>query len=362
MDKSEVKESEEMNSSEENIAKNKIESDSSTDDDAAGRNVHASAIKNNLDETSVKKILKSSVMVKSEVIESEEMNSSEEKTPKNKSKVCGRKRKRIESDSSTDGDDALPENALEVERNVHASAIKNNLDETSVKKILKKVVTNDHVLALVKLREEEEESPTEESLLPKITRAKAKELRITCLKLTPIKHIPVKTRPEVEALIAQELPDDEDDEEYEPTPDDVMSDDDHIIESCSDLKPRARTPSTPRQNKTDTSNIVKDKPSEVPQEVSSELQKKLESELEEEATIALRTRSKLSLSATPIEHIESSFDPPDYIPVPDVDDLWNDFLKECLNPASNARNEDDDEADPEYSVSADPDASKSEFS
>lgn len=41
------------------------------------------------------------------------------------------------------------------------------------------------------------------------------------LKLSPIMHIPVKTRPEVEALIAQDLPDDEDDEEYEPTHDDV---------------------------------------------------------------------------------------------------------------------------------------------
>lgn len=41
------------------------------------------------------------------------------------------------------------------------------------------------------------------------------------LELTPIKHIPVKTRPEVKALIAQELPEDEDDEEYEPTHDDV---------------------------------------------------------------------------------------------------------------------------------------------
>lgn len=39
--------------------------------------------------------------------------------------------------------------------------------------------------------------------------------------LTPIKHIPVKTRPEVKALIAQELPEDEDDEEYEPTNEDV---------------------------------------------------------------------------------------------------------------------------------------------
>lgn len=76
----------------------------------------------------------------------------------------------------------------------------------------------------------------------------------------------------------------------------------------------------------------------------------------EEATIALRTRSKLSLSATPIEHIEESFVPPDDLPMPDVDDLWNEFLNECLNPASNVRNEDDDETDPEYNVAADPDA------
>lgn len=42
------------------------------------------------------------------------------------------------------------------------------------------------------------------------------------LELTPINHIPVKTRPEVKALIAQELPEeDEGDEEYEPTHDDV---------------------------------------------------------------------------------------------------------------------------------------------
>lgn len=41
------------------------------------------------------------------------------------------------------------------------------------------------------------------------------------LELTPIKHIPVKTRPEVTALLAQELPD-ESDEEYEPTHDEVV--------------------------------------------------------------------------------------------------------------------------------------------
>lgn len=50
---------------------------------------------------------------------------------------------------------------------------------------------------------------------------KAAPWNLENMALTPIKHIPVKTRPEVKALIAQELPDDEDDEEYEPSNDDI---------------------------------------------------------------------------------------------------------------------------------------------
>ncbi|KAI8419899.1 hypothetical protein MSG28_008523 [Choristoneura fumiferana] len=115
----------------------------------------------------------------------------------------------LSSNSSSDAD-VLPENTLEVEKSLHASAVKNNLDD--------KVVTNDHVLALVKLREEEEQKATKvENPQPKLTRAKTAPWN---LELTPIKHIPVKTRPEVKALIAQELHADEDDDEYQPTHDD----------------------------------------------------------------------------------------------------------------------------------------------
>lgn len=89
-------------------------------------------------------------------------------------------------------------------------------------------------------------------------------------------------------------------------------------------------------------------------DLTSSAKRKLE--LEEEATIALRTRSKLSLSSTSIEHIESTFVPPDDIN-PVVDEVWSQFLEGCLNPTS-SKNEDDDEADPEYNIAADPDASK----
>lgn len=42
-----------------------------------------------------------------------------------------------DSSSSSDGEDILPENILETEKHVHASAVKNNLDEISVRKLLK---------------------------------------------------------------------------------------------------------------------------------------------------------------------------------------------------------------------------------
>lgn len=282
-----------------------------------------------------------------------------------KTKPKYRKRKCVESTSSSDGEDILPENILETEKNLHASAVKNNLDETSVRKILKKVVTNDHVLALVKLREEEEKGlDTNENKPTKLTRSKIKELmkvspkpsswKTWDLQLTPIKHIPVKTRPEVTALIAQDLPEDEDDDEYEPNHDDAPSDDDQTVESCSDIESQPRTPATPKSQDKASPKVVKDGPFVVPQKVSG-TKRKLELD-EEDATIARRTRSKLSLSSTSIEHIESTFVPPDELPMPAVDDLWNQFLNECLNPASAAKNEDDDEADPEYNAAADADA------
>lgn len=52
-------------------------------------------------------------------------------------------------------------------------------------------------------------------------------------------------------------------------------------------------------------------------------------EIEEQANIALRTRSKLSLSSTPLEEIEEAFIPPDITTdMYDMecdDDEWRDF-------------------------------------
>lgn len=105
---------------------------------------------------------------------------------------------------------------------------------------------NDHVLAIVKLREEELERqeqamkeskwPIEtcnetitamdideiddgENAVPKLTRAKAKALNKFPLPVAPIKHSEPDS--EVIALIREELHSDDDDDEYQPGEEDI---------------------------------------------------------------------------------------------------------------------------------------------
>jgi len=91
-------------------------------------------------------------------------------------------------------------------------------------------VRNDHVLAIVKLKEEEleryneNESINEENSVnncpTKLTRLKAKELNKTPLPLKKIKTGDYDE--EVAAFIAQDLASDDDDEEYDPLEDDTV--------------------------------------------------------------------------------------------------------------------------------------------
>lgn len=102
------------------------------------------------------------------------------------------------------------------------------------------MVRNDHVLAIVKLKEEELERREQamkesnemnagtsnaidtddvEDNAPKLTRAKAKALNKFPLPVAPIKHS--EPDKEVVALIAEDLHSDDDDEEYQPGEDDI---------------------------------------------------------------------------------------------------------------------------------------------
>lgn len=80
---------------------------------------------------------------------------------------------------------------------------------------------------------------------------------------------------------------------------------------------------------------------------------------EEEANIALRTRSKLSLSETPLEVLEGAFMPPDIdaemYNMDCDDDVYSEFLRTFFTkPLDEVTKEiEDDHQDPEYNVLAD---------
>lgn len=143
---------------------------------------------------------------------------------------------RRRSSSSSNSSSSSCEDGIDpaIEKKLKQSALRNNLTHENVKNILHKVVRNDHVLAIVKLKEEEleqhekakklmklehdddEDGP---AALPKLTRAKAKALNKQPLPLAPLKSSPPDS--DVVALISEELRSDDDDEEYQPGDDDI---------------------------------------------------------------------------------------------------------------------------------------------
>uniref|UniRef100_A0AAG5CYX5 GON-4-like protein n=1 Tax=Anopheles atroparvus TaxID=41427 RepID=A0AAG5CYX5_ANOAO len=282
-------------------------------------------------------------------------------------RVFRRKRRKM---SLPDDADALFD--AKFEETIRKSAAKNNLTPICVKKLLKKLVMNDHVFAIVRLKEEEEErkknSMAENSqegddgddeeddedvhTLPKLTRLKAKQLNQTLFPLVPL-NAPA-TDKEVAALIREDLNSDDDDEEYKPGEDDVPSDDDPNT-TISDIDSQPRTPATTvavTGAETETElQYTKDGLFKIPKPRNDSYCSQSEQEQE---NIALRTRSKLCLTTTDIETLESTFIPPDittdmYEYDGDMDQAWKDFLEEFTKPLPKDL-EDDDDNDPEYVV------------
>ncbi|XP_026670808.1 GON-4-like protein isoform X2 [Ceratina calcarata] len=240
----------------------------------------------------------------------------------------------------------------EIERQLDAKAAKTNLTATNVKNILKHVITNEHVMAMVqnRLQDAKDDVPFE----PKLTRAKAKELAAAQVNIpwpiTPIK----KPSSEVQALIEEELSEDSSDEEYDPNQD-KQSDDEREVESSvnSDIDSE---PSTP-VNHCDSSAVEQIKTSDVQYDAEGIFKiPGIPHVPTEEESIGQRTRSKLCLSETPLEQIEQAFVPPDittdmYDWDCEVDEDWDNFLKEFTQPLTQEPIiEDDPEADPEYNI------------
>ncbi|XP_076667749.1 gon-4 like protein muscle wasted [Andrena cerasifolii] len=259
------------------------------------------------------------------------------------------KRDTVEETSSV-----INEMEEEIERQLDAKAAKTNLTATNVKNIIKHVITNEHVMAMVKNRLQD----TQDDILfePKLTRAKAKELAAAQVNIPwPITQLK-KTSLEVQALIEEELPEDSSDEEYNPEQD-KQSDDEREAENSTnnDVDSQPFVPVNTR----DSFSIEQPKSPDVQYDPEGIFKiPGIPHVPTEEESIGQRTRSKLCLSETPLEQIEQAFIPPDITTDMynwdwdcEIDEDWDNFLKEFTQPLTQEPvMEDDTEADPEYNI------------
>ncbi|KAK9701168.1 hypothetical protein QE152_g30795 [Popillia japonica] len=242
----------------------------------------------------------------------------------------------------------------DLEKTLEEKAAKANLTAYNVKNILKHVVMNEHLLALVRQAEDPQSKVDDLPIYePKLTRAKAKELFPSQAVASIPWILPPKPSSEVQVLISEELQEDSSGDEYIPGDEESEDDKDSSIHNESD--PLLLDPPTPKNTDSSTqTQWSEDGMFKIPHAKTKEA-------LEEEANIAKRTRSKLSLSSTPLEVIEEAFIPPDITTdMYDLDcddDDWRDFLKTFTRPLDEVTKDDEDH-DPEYNVLADEEIDK----
>ncbi|XP_067012946.1 GON-4-like protein isoform X2 [Anabrus simplex] len=246
--------------------------------------------------------------------------------------------------------DILNDMEEEIERQLDSKRAKSNLTVANVKNILKHVITNEHVLAMVHqtMKGNDDNSSGVVPFEPKLTRARTRELMRTypamAWPMTPVKKVATS---ETQELIEQEFPEDSSDEEYNPYENLEQSEDEKENESAlSDLDSQPQTPASACSEKPSNNDCA----TQTSWSDDGVFRKPQEN-------IGQRTRSKLSLSDTPLETIERSFVPPDittdmYDSECDDED-WKNFLKDFTEPLYLNDTLDDDEADPEYNVLAD---------
>ncbi|XP_071445491.1 uncharacterized protein mute [Hetaerina americana] len=260
----------------------------------------------------------------------------------------------------------------EIERQLDAKAAKSNLSVSNVKNILKSVITNEDVMAMVRHSMLNDGDGSWLTYEPKLTRAKAKELMKAQPEMTQQLFTPTKKQSECQILIEKELSEDSSDDEYKPLEDEFEQSEDEKSSVADSLSSPVRKVTTPTfllspeirsmdgKDEDTVTNVEcgtqtcwsEDGLFKIPQ-VRQELAEKSEQE-----NIGQRTRSKLSLNNTPLEVIESAFVPPDITTDmydSDCDDEeWTAFLKDfALNNGDSENVDDDDVADPEYNVLAD---------
>ncbi|XP_013125941.3 LOW QUALITY PROTEIN: GON-4-like protein [Oreochromis niloticus] len=318
-----------------------------------------------------------------------------------------RKRKLAEQEEPKDGASESEEEAgveVEIDRQLDQSletkSKQHNLTTVNVKNIIHEVITNEHVVAMMKaaINETEAVPPFE----PKMTRSKLKEVVekgvvIPTWTISPIKKTSdiVKAPQFVDIPLAEE---DSSDDEYHPeeeeedeTAEDTFQESD--MESTASSPRGSRLPraeddsSSPWQNSRSRSRLVRARsvsmgpppppkaplPKPVTDRTFLEKLHAVEEELavcmepyqplseseDETGLMAYRTRSKRPLRDVPLGRLEAELQAPDI--TPDMYDSssthedreWTDWLRGLMSSDMDNEEECDDEDDPEYNFLAD---------
>ncbi|XP_044745330.1 uncharacterized protein LOC123307178 [Coccinella septempunctata] len=261
------------------------------------------------------------------------------------------KKRRSVMNSMDSKDEAIIQQFEEcLEKSLEQKAAKSNLSTVAVKSLLKCVVTDENVLALLKHKEKGEDASEVIPFEPKITRSRAKALSNSGSSLFLPWDSNASNDSKVYQLLADDLHEESSDDEYVPA-----------TEESEDDSSFCCTPSNPPTPSTKEKNSIDDEGFKAPQ-LKTEKYGDDNHKSDEAANIALRTRSKLSLSDTPLEKIEQSFVPPD-IPNDMMcelecnDDDWKNFLSSFAQPLDEVKNEEED-LDPEYNILSDEEITK----
>uniref|UniRef100_A0A3Q2WTL1 Uncharacterized protein n=1 Tax=Haplochromis burtoni TaxID=8153 RepID=A0A3Q2WTL1_HAPBU len=290
-------------------------------------------------------------------------------------KKAGRRRKRklAEEEEPRDGASESEEEAgveVEIDRQLDQSletkSKQHNLTTVNVKNIIHEVITNEHVVAMMKaaINETEAVPPFE----PKMTRSKLKEV-VEKGVVSPL------TAPQfVDIPLAEE---DSSDDEYHP-------EEEEEDETAEDVRLQASAPASclpSYQKSRSRSRLVRARsvsmgpppPPKVPlpkpvtdrtfleklHAVEEELAVCMEPYQDEAGLMASRTRSKRPLRDVPLGRLEAELQAPDI--TPDMYDSssthedreWTDWLRGLMSSDMDNEEECDDEDDPEYNFLAD---------
>ncbi|KAK0136344.1 GON-4-like protein [Merluccius polli] len=295
-----------------------------------------------------------------------------------------RKRKLTDMTGLSDSEEEV-EPRLEIDRlldqSLETKSRQHKLTAVNVKNILHEVITNEHVVAMMKaaLNETEAVPPFE----PKMTRSKLKEVVergvvIPAWNMSPIKKVTEAKAPQfVDIPLAEEDSSDEeyrpDDDEEDETAEDTFQESDmestassprgtRIQETARTKRQRARSvtmgpppppQAPPTRPVTDSSFLEK------LHAVEEELSCMEPYQLLEDNMMAYRTRSKRPLRNVPLGRLEAELRAPDITPdmydsgpAPE-DREWTHWLRGLMSSDVENEEECDDEDDPEYNFLAD---------